>query len=340
MKVYGLCTLESGIEMAKGLVAQGFPLQGLIGLDKRAGSDAISGYVHAAEFCRVHNLDFVEARTCSLSAPEDRTALLATDIDLLLIMGWQRLVPGWLLAHARHGGLGLHGSAFGIAGGRGRSPQNWGLIFGLHDFHLSLFRLDEGIDSGNIVASRLIRISVFDDIRTSQLKVAQDMVDMVMETWRRGGLLTACAAPQAGEARYMPQRMPEDGFIDFGRSGEAIYNFVRALTRPYPGAFTTLHGAGLTIWRCRPLSQRPVGPIRAPGTILSVLESGQLVIEVGDGNLIVDAYDYAADPREIRGGARLASADFADQMRAVVARHNARFPDLHLCELFDPYQSN
>jgi methionyl-tRNA formyltransferase len=340
MKIYGLCTLESGLEMAKGLVEQGFPLQGLIGLNKRVESDAISGYVHAAAFCQVHNLDFIEVRTYSLSAPEDRAALLANDIDLLLIMGWQRLVPGWLLTHSRHGGLGLHGSAFGIAGGRGRSPQNWGLIFGLDEFHLCLFRLDEGIDSGDVIASRLIRISTFDDIRTSQLKVARNMVDMVVETWRRGRLLMPSGVPQAGEARYMPQRVPEDGFIDFRRRGKAIYNFVRALTRPYPGAFTTLHGAKLKIWRCRPFSQRIGGPIRAPGTILSVLDSGQLVIEVGDGNLLVDEYDYEADPRDLRVGAQLASIDFADQMRAVVARHKARFPDLRLCSLFDSYQSN
>jgi methionyl-tRNA formyltransferase len=340
IKIYGLCALESGLEMAKGLIERRFPLNGLIGLDDRAESDAISGYVYAAPFCQVHSLDFIEVKTYNLSAPEDRAALLARDIDLLLIMGWQRIVPGWLLTHSRHGGLGLHGSAFGIAGGRGRSPQNWGLIFGLEEFHVSLFRLDEGVDSGDVIASRLIGISVFDDIRTSQLKVAQSMLDMVVEIWGRGGPFVPSGVPQANEVRYMPQRMPEDGFIDFCRRGEAIYNFVRALTRPYPGAFTTLHGAKLTIWRCRPFPQRLAGPTRAPGTILSVLESRQLVLEVGDGCLLVDEYDYEADPRKIRVGAQLASVDFVNQMRAVVARHNGRFPDRRLCELFDPYESN
>jgi hypothetical protein len=70
------------------------------------------------------------------------------------------------------------------------------------------------------------------------------------------------------------------------------------------------------------------------------LESGQLVLQVGDGNLLVLEYDYKADQQEIRVGAQLASVDFANQMCAVVARHNARFPDLPLCELFNLYQSN
>jgi methionyl-tRNA formyltransferase len=213
-------------------------VKGLIGLNKRPESDAIWGYVYAAPFCQVHNLDFIEVKTYRLSAPEDRAALLATDIDLLLIMGWQRLVPGWLLAHSRHGGLGLHGSGLGITGGRDRSPQNWGLIFGLDEFRLSLFCLEEGVDCGDVITSHLIRISVFDDIWTSQLKIARNMVDLVITTWERGELFMPSGAPQTGAARYMPQRMPEDGPIDFSRCGEEIYNFVRALTRPYPGTFT------------------------------------------------------------------------------------------------------
>ena len=112
------------------LVANRLPLAGIIGLTEREASDALSGLVPMREQADRYGIPFVGIESYALTQSEDQAALEALDIDLLLVMGWQRLVPSWLIEHCRVGIVGSHGSPQGISGGRGRSPQNWAIMLG------------------------------------------------------------------------------------------------------------------------------------------------------------------------------------------------------------------
>jgi methionyl-tRNA formyltransferase len=332
MNIYVLSTLNSG-EDAIRLLTRGLAIKGVIGLSARDPSDAISGYVYMRDFCREQSLDFIEVQSYTLTRESDRKTLLALDIDVLLVIGWQRLIPPWLISHCRTCAIGSHGSPFGITNGRGRSPQNWALILGLTTFDISIFRIDSNIDSGHIIDSRRFRYSVFDDIRTSYYKSTLLTAAMIVDNIRNGRAVRRDLPPQDTQAaEYLPQRLPEDGSIDWNTPSMAIYNFTRALTRPYPGARTWAGDSEITIYEIKPFDADIEGN-HEPGEIVWAFSQNDALVKVLDGFMLIT--DYEGLP--LHTGMKLRSRNFRDQMKAVLDRHRNKRPDLPLAEIFKQF---
>ena len=331
MKTYALCTLSTGLDPLRQIAGQ-VPLAGAIGLTRRPPTDAISGYTYVGDACEGLGLPFVPVERYALDDAEDRRRLLSLDMDLLLVLGWQRLLPDWLLQHCRVGAIGNHGSAYGIAGGRGRSPQNWALLLGERRFEISIFFLEPAVDSGRVIDTRSFDLTEHDDIRTSYRKAGRCVADMIVDNLKNGRIAAREGRAQHGPARYLPQRLPEDGEIDWRRTTRELHDFVRALTRPYPGAFSRFDGGTVSIWGAQPFSSERGSA--EPGRVVERFESGELLVATGDGLLLVT--DYTAEPADastrVRAGVRLASCDFRAQMRAIVERHRRKHPDLPLAE--------
>ena len=328
-RVYAMCATGNGLDVVENLKGR-IPLSGIIGLSQRQPTDAFSGLVHAGAFCDAHGLEFVEVEGYALDGDTDRRRLLDLPMDIVLVPAWQRLLPEWLISHCRMGAIGVHGSAAGITAGRGRSPQNWALIMGKRVFEVSLFFIDPEIDSGNILNTRSFPLTDHDDIRTSYLKMSLCTADMVVESWHEGDIAAGRATPQSGKARYLPQRRPEDGAIDWHRTNRQIHDFVRALTRPYPGAFSRLGEATVTVWRGRPFETGGDGGGR-PGEVLATGRDGALLLATGDGAYLADEWSVEP-PCSIEAGAILDSVSFAEQMQRIVDRHRAKHPDLPLAK--------
>jgi len=330
MNIYFLSTVGLGIDLCEMIRAQ-VPIAGIIGLSERPATDAISGYVCFAEYCAENGFDFIPVESYSLRDEADKARLLTLPIDVLIIGGWQRLIPDWLIQHCRIGAIGAHGSTYGITGGRGRSPEGWGLITGKTSFSISIFRIDTGCDSGEVIATRQYPLSPMDDIHSASTQTLAHVADMIIEFLRRDPEVMT-GTLQTGTARYLPQRVPADGAIDWRRSAVELYNFVRALTRPYPGAFVELaSGAKLMIWRSIPL---PTFPSRTdekvlPGTIVRVLsQNDRFIVQTGDGALCITEFTMVpAGATDITAGAVLPSVDFHSQMQEIFARHHQKHPD-------------
>jgi UDP-4-amino-4-deoxy-L-arabinose formyltransferase/UDP-glucuronic acid dehydrogenase (UDP-4-keto-hexauronic acid decarboxylating) len=325
MRIYALGTVESGhdlLELLRGRVS----LAGIIGLGERRACDGISGYIHMRPLAERLGVDFVSVDSYALSGAEDRKKLEALDIDVLLVVGWQRLVPQWLIDRCRFGAIGAHGSPNGISGGRGRSPQNWSLILGAKTFSISIFFIDAGIDSGRVIDTRAFPYEDGDDIASSYAKVMLLTADMIANAFAGGAITAGRATPQTGDAFYLPQRLPEDGGIDWRRSARDVCRFVAALTRPYPGAFTDLRGTRITVWRARPLDiGRPAAG--RPGQILLNSAGGRIIVVAGDGLVLIDDFETEPGPAPAPGaGEVFASADFQAQMTAIIDRHRLRYP--------------
>lgn len=333
MKVYVLNTLGAGVEVIEALRKSSL-LQGVIGLTTSAGvpdaGSKISGFIDMEKFCLEENLPFIPLTSYSISAPEDRTRLSKEDIDLLIVAGWQRLIPGWLIDNCRECAIGLHGSHDGIEGGRGRSPQNWALILGKDKFHISIFKLTPAADDGDIIATQSYHLYSHDDIQTSYYKSSLLFAKMVSETLKSGSWKNALPQNSA-EARYLPQRLPEDGEIDWARRSTEIHGFVRALTRPYPGAFCFFNEDTIRIWRGVPM---PECTSQEPGTILRVYPDGDFLVQTGKGAFLVQDYEIDGGSTHIfpRENIRLKSTDFHTQMREIINRHQKRYPDQLLAE--------
>ena len=298
---------------------------GLIGLRPGLPEDVVSGYCDYSAWCGERGLRHVEIAGYGLGDAEDRRKLEALDIDVLLVLGWQRLLPAWLIAHCRGTVIGVHGSSLGITAGRGRSPLNWALMLRQSPFVVSLFHIRPGIDDGPVIASRTFPLSPFDDIRTAYWKMALSVGGMLVAAFRDGRLADAQAVPQEGPAYYLPQRLPADGMIDWRRGMDDVCAFVRALTRPYPGAFTTLDGQAIRIWRARPLMLGDAPPDWPIGTVADATPEGSFLVRCGDGLVQVDEHDAVLAPGP---GAALGSADWRTQMTDIIDRHQRRYPDM------------
>jgi methionyl-tRNA formyltransferase len=220
--------------------------------------------------------------------------------DLLLSFYYRRLLSGELLAIPSLGGINLHGSL--LPKYRGRAPVNWVLVNGERQTGVTLHYMTEEADAGDIIAQRAVEITFEDTALTLFNKVAQAAHRLFQETFPLIKTSRAPRLPQdPGQASYYGGRKPEDGKIDWSRPALALYNLIRAVTIPYPGAFTVYRGKKLFVWRARPIVGSS-GTGQPPGVILGCQGEGCLVA-TGEGNLLLTQVQVQGE--EMLAGAAL-----------------------------------
>ena len=286
MKIAVITAVQSGLDILE-MIRDRVDIDLVIGLDNQKNFEKIAGYVEIDKYCDQLNYKYIGVSTYSLNNDLDRERLLKEEIDILLVLGWQRLIPNWLIQHVRIAVLGGHGSADGITAGRGRSPQNWALILGKKIFSISLFKIDSGVDSGPVLMERNFNYTIFDDIETSYYKVSWMMSEMIVDFLKSGDLEQFLGVPQTGNPRYFPKRAAEDGVIDWHQSSIQIFDFVRALTRPYPGAFTITEDTNVSIWQAFPFELKIDTSNFKSGEICQVFVSGNFVVRSADGLMLI-----------------------------------------------------
>lgn len=323
LRIHALCATKGGLDTYELLCDAGFPLEGVLGLQADAADNA-SGYVSMSEYARRRGLPLIEVDDYALRSEATRTRLGDFTSDVLLVLGWQRLVPSWLLDKLQVGAVGVHGSPDGVTSGRGRSPQNWALLLQCPSFEVSIFWLDSEVDSGEIISTRRFDLLPTDDIVSSYVKVSMLTAEMLSGALAGGQLAVRDGKPQEHEqARYFPQRQPDDGILDVHGEVESFCAQVRALTRPYPGAFCTSDsGAPILIWKARPL-----GLPRSrwePGEVVSVTGEGALVLACGDGLVMVDEWEAREN---VKPGDVLGGRGWRRTLAAILERHASRHPE-------------
>lgn len=325
--VYVLSTLESGIDIINS-IKKNVQIHGIIGLQVKTKGNTISGYVNMEKFCREKKIKFIPVKSYDLKDHDDHQSILSNKIDVLLVLGWQRLIPEWLITHCKVCVIGAHGSSYGITQGRGRSPQNWSLILGKKKFSISIFKITSGVDSGEIIDTMSFTLSDFDDIRSCYYKTGLLISQMLIKNIVNMSNLSAKKQNEIG-AKYLPQRTPDDGEIDWNRSTKEIYNFIRALTRPYPGAFSKFDHYKLYVWKSKPFELPLNTSKNKTGEIIKIFQKGDLLVKTNDSLLIID--DYSVEPSEgkknLREGLILNSCSFKEQTHKIIKRHMDKYPD-------------
>lgn len=327
MNIFILNTLSIGQDTID-FLSKEIKISGIIGLSKRDASDIISDYTYQKQYCETKKIPFIKVSDYSLKNESDKESLSKLDIDILIVTGWQRLVPEWLIKQCKICVIGSHGSPFGITGGRGRSPQNWALILGSKEFFISIFKIDAGIDSGEVIDTKKFDLSPHDTIKTSYYKVSMLTARMIAEAITSGKILENSFQEQDNEeAFYLPQRKPEDGEIDWNRSSLEIFNFIKALTKPYPGAYTQLINKKVVIWSGIPFSISEESKDIEPGTIVKIYNKNDLLVKTKDSYFLVEDYSSDVIPS---AGDKFSSADFNNQMDEIIERHQSKYPDLKI----------
>lgn len=224
--------------------------------------------------------------------------------DLFLVVGWYHIVPrAWRdLAPA----YGMHASL--LPAYRGGAPLVWAMINGEREAGISFFQLDDGIDTGGIVGQRAVPILLNDTIASLYARV-EIAGRAVLEATLPGLIDGSCTPrPQApGSGSVVPQRAPSDGVIDWSRPSLDVYNFIRAQTRPYPGAFTFLGDERVQVWEAK-LYDAPAEAGAGAGDIIGHISQGPLrgvLVNVGERDhalLITEASNAQGTAIDLRDG--------------------------------------
>ncbi len=220
--------------------------------------------------------------------------------DLILSFYYRNMIHEDILSIPRLGAFNMHGSL--LPKYRGRSPINWAIIQGEKTTGVTLHHMVKQADAGDIVdqeATPIGREETARDVFGKCVKAARLVLDRQIDA------LTAGSAPRRAQdesqATYFGGRKPGDGMIDWNQSAEQIYNLVRAVTQPYPGAFTMVDGRKLLIWWATPLKDAG----EKPGTVTSI---DPLVITTGSGSLEIVNYEWEdEDEGELNVGQVLGS---------------------------------
>lgn len=320
MNIYILNATHNGKLMTE-LLCEKMEIKGIIGLSNVYGRKNTPEYFDYDGFCEERQLEYVAVDTYTLNTSDDKERLSAMEIDLVIIGSWQRLLPKWLIEQCTYGIIGAHGSPDGITGGRGRSPQNWALLLGKKQFELSIFWVDIGIDSGAVIDTRRFAIDETDDILVSYIKVNLLKTEMIIQNIRNGNIVNHRGTIQNAEGFYLPKRTKADGMIDWNRSCKDIYYMVRALTKPYPGAYTIYNNEEYIIWQARPVNLSIGFEDRKNGEIVSIID-GQSIVKCQEGYLLIQDVEGVAD---LFKGMIFISCNFRKQMQDIVDRHRNKY---------------
>lgn len=306
-----------------------FPISGVITLKQESVRHSVSGYSNLKDVTDSYALELYEVSDYSLNCLADKDLIEKLEIDILIVFGWQRLIPKWLLSRVRLAAVGVHGSPDGITKGRGRSPQNWSLILGANEFSFSLFELSDGIDSGKIISSSFYEISAIDDIASIYGKLTSKSIDLISDFLSNPQEQLASAKNQGEEPTYYPKRIEADGSIDWNRGSKEILNLIRAVTKPYPGAFTFSKQGKIRVWKAHEIQFTNANSNFSSGEIVWKSPSGELCVATGDGFIMINEYDLDGS---IEVGDKLQSPSLREVIGAIIKRHNESYPDQPISE--------
>lgn len=225
----------------------------------------------------------------SVNTPEWRARFAALRPDLILSVYYRHMIGTPILGLARLGAWNMHGSL--LPKYRGRAPVNWAVLHGESRIGMTLHRMEKSADTGAIVDQEGVDLGPRDTAEQAFRKVlpcARRILARQIDALLAG---TARETPQDhSQATYFTGRKPEDGRIDWTRTTASVFNLIRAVTDPYPGAFTDVGAARLMVWWAEPAS-RPAGA--EPGEILSL---EPLVVATADGALELTRVEWRGTP--------------------------------------------
>jgi methionyl-tRNA formyltransferase len=269
---------QEGLPALHGVLESGVPVEGVISLTREVAATR-SGAADYTALCQRYNIPLYHV--ASINSVEARELLRRLALDVVFVIGWSQILGPETLALARVGMIGAHASL--LPQNRGSAPINWALIRGECVGGNSLLWLAESVDAGAVIDQTQFPITPYDTSASLYDRVAVSNRDMILRLLPRllRGERPGTPQPRA-DAGVLPRRRPADGLITWDQDARAVYNFVRALTKPYPGAFGWLDGRRWLVWHAALLpgngtSYGPPGEILGP--VLSPVEQacGQMV---------------------------------------------------------------
>jgi methionyl-tRNA formyltransferase len=235
---------------------------------------------------------------------ELRAKLESLGPQAIIVVGYGRIIPQWMIDLPPLGNLNLHASL--LPKYRGAAPIQWAIAKGETATGVTTMRIDAGLDTGDILLQKQIPIAINDTAESLASQLADIGAELMVETLI--GLRSGTVQPRRqddSQATLAPILKKEDGLINFGRTAEEIYNRLRGF-QPWPGAYASFRGKQLQIREAQP--GEPERQL-SPGELL--LEQNRLTVGCGSGT--------ALQLLEVQpeGKKRISALDFANGYRLV-----------------------
>ncbi len=226
---------------------------------------------------------------------EFRAQLAGIAPDAIIVVGYGRIIPQWMIDLPRLGNVNLHASL--LPRYRGAAPIQWAIARGESMSGVTTMRIDAGLDTGDILLQKEIPIAQQDTAATLAPRMAAIGADLMVETLRGLQSGTVHSRPQDhAKASLAPILKKEDGKVDFQSTAQEILNRLRAF-QPWPGAYTSFRGKNLHVWAAQPIE-------RAVAVAELLVESARLTVGCGKGSAL------QLLEVQLEGKKRMPAADF------------------------------
>ncbi len=284
MKVILVGSVKSSERLLRVMIEKNIDVRMVFSLDEQY-SENVSGYTPIHNLAKEHNIPYTKFR--KINDEENVEIFRKIEPDYIFIVGLSQLVKKEIILCAKKGVVGYHPTP--LPKFRGRAATVWQILLGVRKSAVSMFFIDEGIDSGDIICQEEYEIGEKD----YPLDVGKKMEKASLKLFSKGLDLLQNPSfkptPQnEEEATYLLKRSPEDGKIDWNESGENIERLIRATSKPYPGAFASYENkVDVKFWRSEFIPENKY--IGFYGQIISV-EEDKLDVLCKGGVLRVTEY--------------------------------------------------
>ncbi len=290
MRTVVLAYHNMGIAGLNALFQQGFDITAVFTHEDDPGENCWFGSVK--DWALLHDIPCY--MPANINAQEWIDKISSLKPDVLFSFYYRNMVSTKILEIPRLAALNLHGSM--LPAYRGRCPVNWVLVKGENRTGVTLHFMVEKPDAGDIVGQRAVRIGSDDTARTLYEKLcmaAGDLLNDLLPVIKTGQIPRT--KQDLAKGSYYGGRRPEDGRIDWSLSAHEIYNLIRAVTDPYPGAFSiTENGEKIIVWWGKP---EKLNIKKEPGGVVTF---GQDVL-VETGNHAIQLLDIEVQGKRMRG---------------------------------------
>jgi methionyl-tRNA formyltransferase len=299
-KIICLGMNEESEKAIDALVTAGANISAIAGLPAENAA-SVSDFVDHARMASRLGVPFL--RVSDINAPETLAAFKSTGAKMLFVLGWSQLLSSQAIEVFQGGVVGSHPSD--LPDGRGRAPIPWTILEGRRRSAVTLFRMTNGVDDGAVLKKTSFDIP--------ERPTARILYDLVAEALARSfaELYSDFAAgdvtefeQDAAHASWRAKRLPADGWIDFRADAEAVDRLVRAVSEPYPGAYSYLGGERVIFHSSHPASGLDLRRKGMPGQVLA-WRQGMILVQAGDIPLWLSEPSLPADqPVRLRLGDR------------------------------------
>ena len=273
------------VPSAEAIRKAGYPVAAVVTLPQRRGGrgqGALSNPMQ--EWAQTHKIPLFQQE--KMSDPAFQEVLKALSPDLFIVVSFGKFLPAPLLQIPTHGSLNVHPSL--LPKFRGPSPVAWAILEGDSTSGVTLIRVNERIDAGDVLLKEEYPITQADDIQTLSERLFRKGSELLLKGLTLVAEGGAAFTPQEEKkATYAPRLKKSDGDIDWSDEGRRIARQIRAF-KGWPGSFTFYQGKRLILWKAHAEETSSPSKEKRPGQILDFTKGKGIAVATGEGTLWIE----------------------------------------------------